>query len=158
MNIQDRVEHYDSLIDKHLKKFTENNLFSASLQHFTETGKASGSFRESLHKMMGEVARLIPEAKGHGFCEKPGHVCTMNYCDENGCQERKRVLVPEAPTPSDFKTARKFERFIAKDKESIAPIVEESQVLLWKRALNHSGSKIDPIKWLSDNFIITRKP
>lgn len=30
------------------------------------------------------------QPKGHSFCEKPGHVCTMNYCDDNGCQERKR--------------------------------------------------------------------
>lgn len=58
-----------------------------------------------------KVARLIPEAKGHGFCEKPGHVCTMNYCDENGCQERKRVLVEPAP------------------------IVEESQLIIVTRKL-----------------------
>lgn len=25
-----------------------------------------------------------------GFCETPEENCTMNYCDENGCQNRKR--------------------------------------------------------------------
>jgi hypothetical protein len=28
----------------------------------------------------------------HGFCETPEQKCTMNYCDENGCQNRKRTL------------------------------------------------------------------
>lgn len=27
------------------------------------------------------------------FCETPEEKCTMNYCDENGCQNRKRNLV-----------------------------------------------------------------
>ena len=27
------------------------------------------------------------------FCETPEEKCTMNYCDENGCQNRKRSLV-----------------------------------------------------------------
>lgn len=31
--------------------------------------------------------------KPWGFCETPKEKCTMNYCDENGCQNRKRVLV-----------------------------------------------------------------
>lgn len=29
----------------------------------------------------------------HNFCETPEEKCTMNYCDENGCQNRKRHLV-----------------------------------------------------------------
>lgn len=32
------------------------------------------------------------------FCETPEEKCTMNYCDENGCQNRKRCLVdPKGP-------------------------------------------------------------
>jgi FtsZ-binding cell division protein ZapB len=31
----------------------------------------------------------------HNFCETPEEKCTMNYCDENGCQNRKRHLVGE---------------------------------------------------------------
>jgi len=30
---------------------------------------------------------------GWGFCETPDEKCTMNYCDENGCQNRKRFLI-----------------------------------------------------------------
>lgn len=33
------------------------------------------------------------EAKTHSFCETSDERCTMNYCDENGCQNRKRELV-----------------------------------------------------------------
>jgi hypothetical protein len=38
---------------------------------------------------------IIPkeEPKPHSFCETPEEKCTMNYCDENGCQNRKRELV-----------------------------------------------------------------
>ena len=37
---------------------------------------------------------IIPteETKPHYFCETPEEKCTMNYCDENGCQNRKRNL------------------------------------------------------------------
>ncbi|CAL2085027.1 hypothetical protein [Tenacibaculum sp. 190524A02b] len=31
----------------------------------------------------------------HSFCETPEENCTMNYCDDNGCQNRKRNLVNE---------------------------------------------------------------
>jgi len=29
-----------------------------------------------------------------GFCETPEAKCIMNYCDENGCQNRKRTYAP----------------------------------------------------------------
>jgi len=37
----------------------------------------------------------IEERKPHSFCETPNEKCTMNYCDENGCQNRKRNFVPK---------------------------------------------------------------
>jgi len=33
------------------------------------------------------------EKKPHSFCETPEEKCTMNYCDDNGCQNRKRHLI-----------------------------------------------------------------
>lgn len=33
--------------------------------------------------------------KPHSFCETPEEKCTMNYCDENGCMNRKRNLVEQ---------------------------------------------------------------
>jgi len=32
------------------------------------------------------------------FCETPKEKCTMNYCDDNGCQNRKRNYVDEEIT------------------------------------------------------------
>ena len=31
--------------------------------------------------------------KPWSFCETPEEKCTMNYCDDNGCQNRKRNYV-----------------------------------------------------------------
>lgn len=49
--------------------------------------------REFIYKI------IIPkeEPKPHSFCETPEEKCTMNYCDENGCQNRKRELVEPKP-------------------------------------------------------------
>lgn len=33
--------------------------------------------------------------KPHSFCETPEENCTMNYCDENGCLNRKRELIDD---------------------------------------------------------------
>ena len=33
--------------------------------------------------------------KPHSFCETPNENCTLNYCDENGCLNRKRKLVDD---------------------------------------------------------------
>lgn len=35
------------------------------------------------------------ERKPWAFCETPGEKCTMNYCDTNGCSNRKRQLVDD---------------------------------------------------------------
>lgn len=35
----------------------------------------------------------MKDKKPHGFCETPEDKCTANYCDENGCQNRKRQYV-----------------------------------------------------------------
>ena len=40
----------------------------------------------------------LEERKPWGFCETPEEKCTANYCDENGCQNRKRHLVNPNPT------------------------------------------------------------
>ena len=41
--------------------------------------------------------------KPHGFCETPHENCTMNYCDENGCMNRKRNLVGDSIEMSNDK-------------------------------------------------------
>ena len=37
--------------------------------------------------------KLKEETEPHSFCETPEEKCTLGYCDENGCMNRKRVLV-----------------------------------------------------------------
>ncbi len=41
----------------------------------------------------------LEEVKPHSFCETPYEKCTMNYCDENGCQNRKKELVEPKEEP-----------------------------------------------------------
>ena len=44
-----------------------------------------------------------PKNEPWNFCETPEEKCTMNYCDENGCQNRKRNLVePKKSKASTF--------------------------------------------------------
>jgi hypothetical protein len=43
--------------------------------------------------------------KPWSFCETPKEKCIMNYCDENGCQNRKRNLVNEEPIKKDIDLA-----------------------------------------------------
>jgi len=52
---------------------------------------------EALLTQMQEIIKIASkqEDNSHGFCETPEEKCTMNYCDENGCQNRKRELVEE---------------------------------------------------------------
>lgn len=39
------------------------------------------------------------ELKPHSFCETPEEKCTLSYCDENGCMNRKRFLVESEIDP-----------------------------------------------------------
>lgn len=40
--------------------------------------------------------------KPHSFCETPHENCTLNYCDENGCLNRKRELLDEKGQPLTY--------------------------------------------------------
>jgi hypothetical protein len=48
------------------------------------------------NKMKNPLFDQEPKFKLNSFCETPEINCSMNYCDENGCQNRKRVLVEES--------------------------------------------------------------
>ena len=47
------------------------------------------SYFDEFFKLKEETEKLKP----HSFCETPEEKCTLGYCDENGCMNRKRVLV-----------------------------------------------------------------
>ncbi len=53
--------------------------------------------------------------------------------------------------------AKAFKEFVKISKKDSEVEDQEKNRILWKRAMEHSGSKMDPIKWLSDNFTITKK-
>lgn len=53
----------------------------------------------------------------HLFCETPEENCSMNYCDENGCQNRNRFLVEE-PKQETLEHTSKFIVFTLQDYES----------------------------------------
>jgi hypothetical protein len=51
----------------------------------------------------------------HNFCETPEEQCTMNYCDENGCMNRKREATEDSiliktPKQETLEEVRKVER------------------------------------------------
>ena len=52
------VEKMDELIERRLSKFTFPGCHRASLEHFMETGKASGSLRTELHALLVEFKNL----------------------------------------------------------------------------------------------------
>ena len=84
------------------------------------------------------------EKKPHSFCETPEEKCVMNYCDENGCQNRKRHLVEphEQDTLEELKSFSDFsDKFFGTNEKEESKQTEimysEQEVLdlLYKRDL-----------------------
>jgi len=79
-------ESYDKACAKFAKSFANH-----SKLHEEEKGTI-----ESLDENINELFKVHREAQS--FCEDSDENCTMNYCDENGCQRRTRCLVePSSP-------------------------------------------------------------
>ena len=58
--------------------------------------------KELRRKLLNLIESLEQEeSKQHSFCETPNEKCTMSYCDENGCQNRKRILVEPKEETND---------------------------------------------------------
>ena len=64
--------------------------------------------------------RNSEERKPWGFCETPEEKCTANYCDENGCQNRKRHMIncvpPKSDNPTEYYTT--YREFVYDNKGS----------------------------------------
>ena len=59
-----------------------------------------------VHLSLGQMLDIIiivskQEDNSHSFCETPDENCTMNYCDDNGCNNRKRSCVDPKPVISE---------------------------------------------------------
>ena len=120
MNNQRIFDTIDSLIDRlKLQKNTEAEqeeideyLFNLGMElvnnqnHILETiqGPSEQEINNRI-KMCIESIKPIPPSnrkvstnKPHSFCETPKENCTINYCDDNGCNNRKRNLVNNLKT------------------------------------------------------------
>ena len=90
--IKDGVQKID---DKFLEWFVKNP--SCEKVEVETTRERNGY--HSKHKKRYKIIIPQEEPKPHLFCETPEEKCTMNYCDENGCQNRKRELVEPQEEP-----------------------------------------------------------
>lgn len=76
------------------------------------------------------------ELKPHSFCETPEEKCTLGYCDENGCMNRKMVLVEPELNVAYKETEGKL--FYELDFDFITKIAE--------RMASNKG-KYEPYNW-----------
>ena len=80
--------------------------------------------------------KLKEETEPHSFCETPEEKCTLGYCDENGCMNRKRVLVEPELNVAYKETEGKL--FYELDFEFITQMAE--------RMASNKG-KYEPYNW-----------
>lgn len=78
---------------KDFTKGKEYEIFNIDSNHISVLNdyKVSINFL-SLHNTF-KLKEEKEELKPHSFCETPEEKCTLGYCDENGCMNRKRFLV-----------------------------------------------------------------
>ena len=90
--------------------------------------------------------------KPHGFCETPHENCTMNYCDENGCMNRKRNLVGDPIEMSNDKQSS-LEWFANSLWDAIAN--GEGDVLVWNKLLEQGKAmhKKEVINFTEDWYL-----
>ena len=87
---------------EYVKTFNIGNLF---LLHPTLTGDWDTDKAEYIKYWTNNHIKkpvMTDEVKAHFFCETPEAKCTMNYCDDNGCQSRKRIMVDSPITPAHY--------------------------------------------------------
>ena len=104
--IKDGVQAID---DEFLEWFVENP--SCEFVEVSELRFFNPDTNESIHcKWEYDLPKEEPkqEKKPHSFCETPKEKCTMNYCDDNGCQNRKRHLVEPHEQETLEEAAKKY--------------------------------------------------
>lgn len=96
-----------------------NNILSEFANHKSDAVNIECSEFEKLENDFGDYLKstsMNNEKKTpHNFCKTPEEKCTMNYCDENGCQNRKRHLVEEN---KQLPTALEMLKSVGYDKNS----------------------------------------
>lgn len=92
VEVVDNLKYFnvDELRERHLKRLP--HLYSEKIGYKIIIPKEEQ--KELQRKLLTLIESLEQEeSKPHSFCETPNEKCTMSYCDENGCQNRKRILV-----------------------------------------------------------------
>jgi hypothetical protein len=84
------------------------------------------------------------EPKPHSFCETPKERCTMRYCDENGCLNRKRNLVEIQP--QQIWNEEKMKGL----KSLIDMMKDDEELGLYEEPENH-------VKYINDNINVFDK-
>ena len=72
--------------------------------------------------------------KPWNFCETPEEKCTMNYCDENGCQSRKRNLVEPKKSKAATFILGQIDKAI--EKSTLEQQLEKTETLYRKVAVS----------------------
>ena len=124
--------HKDITIDNAYKIYEINNDY---FWFYDDAGDYIPCKLENFHvffKPKEEKEKLKP----HSFCETPEEKCTSNYCDENGCMNRKRVLVEPELNVAYKETEGKL--FYELDFEFITQMAE--------RMASNKG-KYEPYNW-----------
>jgi hypothetical protein len=95
-----------------------------------------------------ELEETFKVKQPHSFCETPEEKCTMNYCDENGCQNRKRNLVFEKIKPA----------YKSKGGKHGKRIIEELIELGGKNIFNFTAKRFGWYYYIDEsNYIIASK-
>lgn len=70
--------------------------------------------------------------KPWGFCETPEEKCTLNYCDENGCQNRKRNYVEGKDLIADVVSSEAkllpIHDVVGQSEQLICPVCKSSRI------------------------------
>ena len=89
--------------------------------------------------------------KSWSFCETPEENCTMNYCDNNGCQNRKRNYVkgvkPSEQDNSKYESMKTF-----KTKQNLLVKIENPFNILFLKELMQKNYIPSCIKNHPDGF------
>lgn len=92
----------------------------------------------------------MSEYKPHGFCETPHENCTMNYCDENGCINRKRNLVEEPIETSNNKQSRLDLNMLASKLDEALSNETTESLSDWLKEKRMSNNEQSSVEWFAE--------
>ena len=90
------------------------------------------------------------EPKPHSFCETPKEKCTMNYCDENGCQNRVRHLVEPKQETLEEASSRYFKE-LSPDISFLKAVEFGAK---WQAERMYSEEDINHLQWIYDRLYL----